>query len=155
NAAAMLEMLGCEFKTDSVDVGHVLANSSAPLALFLIGNRHFCDPNVAYSSPTIHVATASGNNVRATIVGNQTLDKGTGAGTFIQIDADNFHRVGLNAAIGWTTTFPAPTSGIYDDTIVTTNGPQAIKNKTLDNTNAATLKDANFVLQDDSDTTKQ
>lgn len=43
-----------------------------------------------------------------------------------------------------------------DDTVVTTlTGTQTLQNKTLDNTNTATVKDSLFTLQDNVDTTKQ
>lgn len=38
---------------------------------------------------------------------------------------------------------------------VTTAGVQTLSNKTLDNSNTITVKDANFTIQDDADTTKQ
>ena len=42
-----------------------------------------------------------------------------------------------------------------DSTVATLTGTQTLQNKTLDNTNTATLSDALFTLQDDADPTKQ
>lgn len=39
--------------------------------------------------------------------------------------------------------------------VVGTSDTQSLTNKTLDNTNTITIKDANFTIQDDGDTTKQ
>ena len=46
-------------------------------------------------------------------------------------------------------------SGLAGETIVTTDNTQTLSNKTLDNSNIATLQDVNFTLQDNSDNTKQ
>ena len=56
-------------------------------------------------------------------------------------------RVG---ATGGTLTLPNAT-----DTVAVLAATQSLTNKTLGNTNTVTLKDTNFTLQDDSDTTKQ
>ena len=50
----------------------------------------------------------------------------------------------------YTYTFPA-----FSGTMSTLAGTESLTNKTLDNTNTITVKDANFTIQDDADTTKQ
>ena len=40
-------------------------------------------------------------------------------------------------------------------TVVGTSDTQTLSNKSLDNTSAVTVKDANFTIQDNADTTKQ
>lgn len=45
--------------------------------------------------------------------------------------------------------------GSIASSVVTLTGTQALSNKTIGNTNVITVKDANFTIQDDSDTTKQ
>jgi len=57
-----------------------------------------------------------------------------------------------NLAAGVTVTLTAPT---ISGTLVITSGSQSLSGKTLGNTNTVTLKDTNFTLQDDGDTTKQ
>lgn len=39
--------------------------------------------------------------------------------------------------------------------VLTTTSTDTVQNKTLDNTSSLTIKDANFIIQDDADTTKQ
>lgn len=46
-------------------------------------------------------------------------------------------------------------SGLAGETIVTTDNTQTLSNKTLDNSNIATLQDVNLTIQDNSDNTKQ
>jgi hypothetical protein len=73
---------------------------------------------------------------------------------------------GINNAAGTgniigANTYSSNTSGTYTDSGTSTvilasqSGTETLKNKTFDNTNTVTLKDTNFTLQDDGDTTKQ
>ena len=47
--------------------------------------------------------------------GNRTYDKGTGAGTFINVPQDNWNWISGNMAPGWTMNFPAATQGFYSN----------------------------------------
>lgn len=67
-------------------------------------------PNIAYSRPVIDVAAGP----RVTLQGLFISDKGTGAGTFINVPSDTFHVITGNSAPGWTLNFPASqVYGIY------------------------------------------
>jgi hypothetical protein len=91
-----------------------------------------------------------------------TLNAGGGGGTTfsdsvfrIQDNADATKQIAFEASgitTGTTRTFTAPD---VDGTLALIGATQTLQNKTLDNTNTATLKDALFTLQDDGDTTKQ
>jgi len=60
-------------------------------------------PNVAYTKPTIHIASG-----RININGLQTVDKGTGAGTLLQIDVDSgWNNLSGIVPVGWTVTVPS------------------------------------------------
>lgn len=72
-----------------------------------------------------------------TLSGNTATNLVNGAGTF------NFNSTG-------TITVPNAT-----DTLVGKTTTDTLSNKTLDNTTSLTIKDVNFVIQDDGDTTKQ
>jgi hypothetical protein len=77
------------------------------------------------------------------------------ANLVIQDDGDTtkqfkFQASGITTATTRTLTVPDA-----DTTIVGTGATQTLSSKTLDNTNAITVKDTNFTLQDDGDTTKQ
>lgn len=56
-----------------------------------------------------------------------------------------------NGGTGQNSTATFPTSGV----VVTEAGTETLSNKTLDNSTTAAIKDANFTIQDDADTTKQ
>jgi hypothetical protein len=78
----------------------------------LVTNSYFNRyPNIAYTNPTISIIGG-----RASLIGNRTTDKGTGAGTFISIVNDDWHQSRGNTAVGWTMAYPAiKTSGVYED----------------------------------------
>jgi hypothetical protein len=99
-------------------------------------------------------------NAAAVTLTNKTIDNTNTASLkdtllTIQDDADTTKQLQFNASsitTGTTATFTTPaTSG----TLATTGHTQTLQNKTLDNTNTATLKDTLFSLQDDGDSTKK
>ena len=103
--------------------------------------------------------TLVGTGVTQTLT-NKTLDN-TNAVTLsdsnftLQDNADatkqaNFEVSGITA--GQTRTYTLPDAST---TVVGTGTTQTLTNKTLDNTNAVTLSDSNFTLQDNGDATKQ
>lgn len=108
---AELAVYGCQFDTTNFDVKslYVAASSTALVEVIGIGNEFLRKPNAAYAKQTIHIAA----NPRATMIGNRTKDKGAGAGTFIQVDADDHHRFRDNAPVGWGMVYPAPVYGTY------------------------------------------
>lgn len=100
-----------------------------------------------------------------TLTGSQTLQNKTLDNTntitvkdtllTIQDDGDvtkqmRFQASGISS--GNTRTFTVPDA---TTTLVGTDTTQTLSNKTLDNTTSATIKDANFTIQDDADTSKQ
>jgi len=92
-----------------------------------------------------------GTDVSQTLT-NKTLTDST---TFLQDEADNTKKLQFQLSgitTGTTRTLTAPDA---NTTIVGTDATQSLSNKTLDNTNIATIKDANLTIQDDADTTKQ
>jgi len=74
---------------------------------------------------------------------------------FVQDDADPTKKFQFSASAvstGTTRIYGVPNSNTV---IVGTDATQTIDNKTLTNTNAITVKDGSFVIQDDADATKQ
>lgn len=73
----------------------------------------------------------------------------------IQDDGDTSKQIKFEASVlttGNTVVLSVPTAST---TLVGTDSSQSLTNKTLNNTNVITVKDANFAMQDDTDTTKQ
>jgi hypothetical protein len=79
-----------------------------------LSNNYFdVYPNVVHDRPLISIGGKPGIRVQA--LGNQVRDKGAGAGTFLSIDYDDFHRIIGNTSIGWTNNFPAAVKGVYQN----------------------------------------
>ncbi len=104
-SGGVLNISGSHFNTGAVDKRSVTSSGSA---LMLTGNFFERTPGVAYTAPAIDVTAG-----RATIVSNRISDKGGGAGTFIRIADDDWHRVAFNAPVGWAITTPAANLGVY------------------------------------------
>jgi hypothetical protein len=104
--------------------GYILGNSNNISAVESVGpagslghlevtdNKFFWNPNIAVSRPIIDITGAS---TRATVTDNYISDKGTGAGTFANINFDSTHRCEQNALNGWAVTYPAGPTGFYED----------------------------------------
>lgn len=71
----------------------------------LSGVSTFRYPNVAYTKPTVHIASGRGN-----INGLTSLDKGTGAGVLLQIDSNDLYQLSNINPVGWTVTIPSTVS---------------------------------------------
>jgi hypothetical protein len=103
------EFTGCRFTTGSADASSVLITAPAGTSAQVILNG--CDfkrtPKVAYTQPTVYVPAPAGS-ARLTAMANRTIDKGSGAGTFCYIGADDWHRIIGNASVGWSNVFPTP-----------------------------------------------
>lgn len=93
------------FASFGQDVHSVLATTDPSLTgnftLNLIGNTFKRSPNIAYSVPTIVVNAAGTGSTQATIVGNSATPLGTGSGTFIFLNTDDFHTISGNTYYGW------------------------------------------------------
>jgi len=91
---------------------------------------------------------------------NKTFDNTTSftvkdANFTIQDDADTSKQVKFQASGLTTATTRTLTVPDANTTIVGTDATQSLSNKTLDNTTVETIKDTNFTIQDDGDTSKQ
>jgi hypothetical protein len=85
----------------------------------ITGNRFAVTPGVAFTLPTVSIDSGAGN-VRATITGNTSNDKGAGAAKWLIIGQDGNHTVLGNQCPGWGVTFP---TGIVPDVGLYSNGP--------------------------------
>ena len=91
---------------------------------------------------------------------NKTLDNTNNAtlqdtNLTIQDDGDNTKQAEFQASSISTSTTRTYTFPDESGTLSLTSGTQTISNKTIDNSNSITVKDTNFTLQDDGDTSKQ
>jgi hypothetical protein len=99
-------------------------------------------------------------NAASVTLQNKTLDNTNAitvkdANLTIQDDGDTTKQMKLQLSgitSGQTRTFTVPDAST---TLVGADATQTLQNKTLDNTTALTIKDSNFTIQDDGDTTKQ
>ena len=94
------------------DMIEVQASSGAP-QITLTDIRVKKNSDVAYTNPVFLIAAG-----RATMSGNYISDKGAGAGTFIQVDADDYHNVTSNTAPGW-----AEVNAVIGSAIFANNNP--------------------------------
>jgi hypothetical protein len=108
-ASGYLQINNSRFETAALNVTSIAASSGALLISDSLFRR---TGNVAYTVPTINIT----GSARASIVGNRTVDKGSGTGTFISIATGGFHQVRANEFIGWSASYPADRgSGVYED----------------------------------------
>jgi hypothetical protein len=77
---------------------------------------HSGDDRVRVFSSTEGPRVGVGGSARLTAMGNRMTDKGSGAGTFFNIGADDWHRIIGNAPVGWSNVFPTPTIDEKPDT---------------------------------------
>ena len=112
-AGTALQVENCFFNIGSTNTN--VFTGSAPISGTF--NTHFLNnivrtnSNVAFSTATFAFA----NNYRIYMSGNRAYDKGTGAGTFINVPQDNWNWISGNLAPGWTMNFPAATQGFYSN----------------------------------------
>lgn len=103
-----LTVTGCIFRTGAVDVTSIYCNENGAgvLLAHIHGNHFVRTTNTAYANPAIKFV----NNVRGSIIGNSTVDKGTGSGEFMNIDTDDYLTVVGNAGVDMAINIPAPTN---------------------------------------------
>jgi len=112
-AGTALQVENCLFNIGSTNSN--VFTGSAPISGTF--NTHFVNnivrtnPNVAFSTATFAFA----NNYRIYMSGNRAYDKGTGAGTFINVPQDNWNWISGNMAPGWTMNFPSAVTGFYSN----------------------------------------
>jgi len=105
---AIFQMTNCWFYSAALDLSHIVNNGGNLLVSNCYFNRF---GNTAYVQPTIY--NVSG---RITAIGNRTIDKGTGAGVFIQVNTDDFNNVRANSFVGWSALYPVNRlNGNYED----------------------------------------
>lgn len=73
-----------------------------------------------------------------------SIDRTTDVLEIVDVSANTSFKVTVNSLVG-----------ISGGSVVSTSDSQSLTNKTLDNTNTLTIKATNFIIQDDSDTSKQ
>lgn len=140
-----------------------IANNAVTVAKFqTIATASVLGRNTA-GTGNVEVLTTLPSTIQDNITRLGTVTVGTYKATIttadslftLQDDGDatkqlQFQLSGISTATTRTLTIP-DASGVIELTTAT----QTVQNKTLDNTNTITLKDTNFTLQDDGDTTKQ
>lgn len=97
------------------------------------------------ASQTLTNKTHDNSNVYTTKVANATFQDGTDV-------TKQFKFIASAITTGTTQSVTIPNAS---GTLVMVSATQSIQNKTLDNTNAYTIKTSNFTMQDSTDTTKQ
>lgn len=108
NGAHTLEITNSWSWSVNFDVSSILQTGGNLLAT---NNFFYREGNTSYTAPTIDVQAG-----RSTLIGNRTIDKGSGAGTFIRIANDDQHQVRANSWVGWSASFPASkVTGVYED----------------------------------------
>uniref|UniRef100_A0A6M3IFD8 Uncharacterized protein n=1 Tax=viral metagenome TaxID=1070528 RepID=A0A6M3IFD8_9ZZZZ len=106
----ILSVSNCTFNTSNVDVSSIEVTATT-LGYVYISNNHFHRTlDTTYSEETIDI----NSNIRGSISGNSTRDKGTGTGTFIAVLGDNYLNIIGNAAVGWTVSLPSYTSSLLE-----------------------------------------
>lgn len=110
---ARLLLSNSSFEHNAADVSSVVvAAAGSGSADVLIANCDFNrSANLAYAQPTVSVGAGAGAYL--TMTGCRTPQIGTGSGTFVNIAADNLHRLTGNTALGWAMTIPPATLAAY------------------------------------------
>jgi|GEM_PF-2397399 len=125
-SAAKIDLLNSSINLQSTDTAVITASTPASgKNTFNISNNFINNTtNASFTNPIF--GFAAGNLVTA--IGNRANPIGSGAGTFISISADDYHRIDpSNIAPGWSNSFPVnPTLGLYPTVAVLTmvNGGQ-------------------------------
>lgn len=88
--------------TLAADISSISDSTSGGGSLIVNDGHFFRQGNTSYTHPTINVQSA-----RATIIGNRTDDKGSGAGTFISVTNNDWNQVRANSGVGWGCVFPS------------------------------------------------
>lgn len=96
------------FWTFTFDVSSIIQSGGQ---MILSSNVFTRSASIAFANPTVSVTGG-----RATIIGNRTIDKGSGAGTFISVALDDYHQIRGNTFVGWSSSYPASKqNGWYED----------------------------------------
>jgi hypothetical protein len=101
--SATLNIVGMTTIGYALDLTHVAVDKGPTDARLNITGAYFYRfANTAYTQPTIDIRSG-----RASLANITTTDKGTGAGTLIRIQADNWITFANILTLGWTITTPA------------------------------------------------
>ena len=96
------------FNTATNDVTAIEQDANSSL-LIAVGNSFIRSPNNSFKKPTIRIKDG-----RFTLLSNVASDKGSGAGKFLEVLADNvLNRVVSNVTPGWPELRPRLSKGIY------------------------------------------
>jgi hypothetical protein len=103
--ALFVTLMGAGFNTAAGNQSSLRADSVAGGIIHLhVSQCHFSrEGNVAYTAATISIGT----NVRSIISNNMGTDKGTGAGTMVEVTTDGRHIITDNMFLGWSLTLPS------------------------------------------------
>ena len=85
------------------------APGSGENTISLVNNSVSSTPSTTHANPVINIST--GNRIVATT--NTINDCGSGCGTFIRVQSDDWNVVNNNIAPGWTLSLPTETIGCY------------------------------------------
>ena len=106
-----LQMDNCTFEGGSGDATNVSVSDTSGTneASVNLSNCLFTrTANVAFTRPVVQQRSG-----RLSMSNCRINDKGTGAGTWISITSDEWHRIIGNASTGWTNSFPTASFAVY------------------------------------------